>query len=105
MKLTLNILELQIKSLKKSLRCFNGSFETYTRYSGVADAEQKKGYRRFFAKSCSRHYEKIVYWDAQILFSLTTTYIYHNLNLILKAPYFINELLQHILNINENKIL
>ena len=27
---------------KKGLRCFYGSFETYTRYSGVVDKEQEK---------------------------------------------------------------
>ena len=31
-----------MKSKKKVLGVFNGSFETYTRYSGVDDEEQKK---------------------------------------------------------------
>ena len=30
-----------MKSKKKGLRYFTGSFETYTRYSGIADEEQK----------------------------------------------------------------
>ena len=33
---------------KEGLRCFNGSLETYTRYSRVADEEQKKGLRCFW---------------------------------------------------------
>ena len=39
LKLTLYILELQIKSIKKGLSVFKGSFKTFTRYSGVADEE------------------------------------------------------------------
>ena len=39
---TLAILELQMKSKKKGLGLFYGSLETYTRYSWVADEEQKK---------------------------------------------------------------
>ena len=31
-----------MKSKKKGLRCFYGSLQTYTRYSGVADEEHKK---------------------------------------------------------------
>ena len=31
-----------MKSKKNFLSVFNGSFETYNRYSGVADEEQKK---------------------------------------------------------------
>ena len=40
--LTLNIIDLQIKSKKKICGVFYGSLETYTRYSWVADEEQKK---------------------------------------------------------------
>ena len=48
MKLTLDILELQIKSKKKVLSVLNGSFETDTRYSGVTDEDhEKKGLRCF----------------------------------------------------------
>ena len=42
LNLTLDIHELQMKSKKKVLGVFNGSFQTYTRYSWVADDEQKK---------------------------------------------------------------
>ena len=31
-----------MKSKTKGRRCFNGGLETYTRYSRVADEEQKK---------------------------------------------------------------
>ena len=31
-----------MKSKKKGLRCYYGSLQTYTRYSGVADEEKKK---------------------------------------------------------------
>ena len=30
----------------------------------------------FFLKPCSRHYEKIVYWGAQILFTFKTSDLY-----------------------------
>ena len=43
MKLTLDTLKLQIKRKKNVLGVFNGSLETYARYSRVADKEQKKG--------------------------------------------------------------
>ena len=42
LKLTLDILELQMKSKKQVLGVFYGSLETYTKYSWVADEEQKK---------------------------------------------------------------
>ena len=41
-KLTLDILELHMKSKKKVLSVFYGSLQTYPRYSWVADEEQKK---------------------------------------------------------------
>ena len=47
LKLTLDILKLQMKSKKNLLGVFNGSLQTYTRYSRIADEEQKKGLRRF----------------------------------------------------------
>ena len=40
-RLTLDILEMLVNK-KKVLGVTNGSFETYTRYSGVVDEEQKK---------------------------------------------------------------
>ena len=42
LNVSLDILELQMKSKKKVLNVFYGSLETYTRYSWVADGEQKK---------------------------------------------------------------
>ena len=39
LKLTLDILELQMKSKKRSYVVFYGSIETYTRYSRVADED------------------------------------------------------------------
>ena len=39
LKLTLDVLKLQMKSKKKVLGVFNGSLETYTRYSWVADED------------------------------------------------------------------
>ena len=42
LKLTLDILELLIKIKNKVLVVFKGSCETYTRYSGVVDEDQKK---------------------------------------------------------------
>ena len=41
LKLTLDILKLQIKQ-KKALCVLINNFEIYTRYSGVADEKQKK---------------------------------------------------------------
>ena len=41
-ELILDILELQKKSKKKILGVYIGNFETYSRYSRVADEEQKK---------------------------------------------------------------
>ena len=41
MKLTLDILKLQMKCKKNVLGVFNGCLETYTRYSQVADKEKK----------------------------------------------------------------
>ena len=50
-KLTLDILELQMKSKKKKvLGFYYGSLQTYTRYSGVADEEQKKKRSEVFFK-------------------------------------------------------
>ena len=42
LKLTLDILELQMMSKKMVLGVFISNFETYTRYSRLADEEQKK---------------------------------------------------------------
>ena len=42
LKFTLDFLKLMMKSEKKDLGVFIGSFKTYTRYSGVYDEEQKK---------------------------------------------------------------
>ena len=39
----MSFLELQMKSKKKVLCVFLGHFKTHTRYSRVADEEQKKG--------------------------------------------------------------
>ena len=48
MKLKLDILNLQIKTKKNFLGVFNGSLETYTKCSRVADEEQKKDLRCFW---------------------------------------------------------
>ena len=53
-----------MKSNQNILCSFNGSFESYTIFSGVADEEQKIGHWCFLRKSCSRNYEKIVQWGA-----------------------------------------
>ena len=42
LKLTLDILKLQMKIKKNVSGVINGSLETYTRYSRVADEEKKK---------------------------------------------------------------
>ena len=47
LKLTLDILKLQIKQ-KKALCVLINNFEIYTRYSGVADEKQKKGLGVFY---------------------------------------------------------
>ena len=48
LKLTLGILKLQMKNKKNVVGVFNGSLETYTRYSRVANEEQKKKDLRCF---------------------------------------------------------
>ena len=47
-KLTLDTLEYWMKIKKKTLSVFISNFEAYTRYSWVADEEQKTGLRCFF---------------------------------------------------------
>ena len=69
MKLTLNIVDLMMKIKKNVLGVFYDRFETYSRYSGVKDEEQKKKLLVVFHGSfetysrCSRVEEVIAFFN------------------------------------------